>query len=129
MPSATILEAQATADANDYNVTYDVLLVNTLDYAVLAGQIYPAERGGVDRGVFPDGRGGANGTVIGTNLVRQGTAKLIASNEAGQTRWERPLYTTPIRDEHIEVTWLQTGVRAVYFVDNPQAILELTEPA
>jgi hypothetical protein len=121
-PAADVQAAQAVADAGDYEVTYDTLLVNTLDYAALMS-IYPEF--GIDQGIFP-GVDGPTGTVIPTNLIAQGTSYLVASNEAGETRWEKPLGTVVIREEKIETNWVQSGARVVYFVDNPYAILKFT---
>lgn len=120
-PVADIQHAQAVADLNLYQAQYDTLLVNAIDYATLQA-IYPAERGGVDRNLFPEG----NGSVIPTNLLVQGTSYLVASNEAGQTRWERPLTTEVWREQEVQATFIQYDTRAVYFVDNPYAVLKLT---
>jgi hypothetical protein len=120
-PAADVLGAQATADQNNHEVTFDTLLMSVLDYASLAA-VSAVIGVPVDRIVFPEG----NGQVISTNLIAQGTSYLIASNEAGETRWEKPLGTVTFREEEIETTWIQSSVRAVHFVDNPYAILKFT---
>lgn len=120
-PAADVLGAQATADQNNHEVTFDTLLMSVLDYASLAA-VSAVIGVPVDRIVFPEG----NGKVISTNLIAQGTSYLIASNEAGETRWEKPLGTVTFREEEIETTWIQSSVRAVHFVDNPYAILKFT---
>jgi hypothetical protein len=120
-PSGDVQKAQALADSLDYEVAYDTLLVNSIDYGKLLS-VYPVEMGGVDRGIFPEG----NGQVIPTNLIAAGTSYLIASNEAGETRFEKPLSVEIIPDRPIQTTWIQLDARAVYFVDNPYAVLKFT---
>lgn len=120
-PAADILSSQAIADNANYQVTYDTLLLNPLDYASLAS-IAAVTGQSVESQVFPDG----TGQVIPTNLIVQGTSYLIASNEAGQTRWEKPLGTIMDRKEEIETTFVQSSARVVFFVDNPYAILKFT---
>lgn len=118
-PAADVQAAQAVADNGEYMVTYDTLLVNSLDYAELQAAYW---RSNVNQGIFPEG----NGTVIPSNLVTQGTSYLIASNEAGETRWEKPLGTETWREQKHEATYIQLSARAVHFVDNPYAVLKFT---
>ncbi len=51
--AADVQAAQAIADSSDWDVSYNVLLVNTLDYAALLS-VYPIDKGGVNLGVFPE---------------------------------------------------------------------------
>lgn len=118
-PAADVQAAQAVAENLEYNVTYDTLLVNVLDYAELQAAYW---RTSVIEGIFPDG----GGQVIPSNLITQGTSYLIASNEAGETRWEKPLGTETWRESGHEATYIQMSARMVHFVDNPYAILKLT---
>jgi hypothetical protein len=120
-PAADVYGAQAVADSNNYEVSYDTLLVNTMDMFNLRS-VSSVIGVSVDDIMFPDG----NGMVISTNLISQGTSYLIAAGRAGQTRWEKPLGTVVFREEEIETTWIQSSARAVYFVDNPYAILKFT---
>lgn len=58
--------------------------------------------------------------------VVAGTAYVIQQNAVGQMRIEKPMYTVTWREEKVERTWTQTGVRPLWFVDNLFAILKFT---
>jgi hypothetical protein len=58
--------------------------------------------------------------------VTAGTAYVIQQNAVGQMRIEKPMYTVTWREEKVERTWTQTGVRPLWFVDNLFAILKFT---
>lgn len=58
--------------------------------------------------------------------VAAGTSYVIQSGAVGQMRIEKPMYTVTWREEKVERTWTQTGVRPLWFVDNLFAILKFT---
>lgn len=58
--------------------------------------------------------------------VVAGTAYVVQEGAVGQMRIEKPLYTTTWREEKVERTWTQSGVRPLWFVDNPFAVLKFT---
>jgi hypothetical protein len=58
--------------------------------------------------------------------VTAGTAYVIQEGAVGQQRIEKPMYTVTWREEKVERTWTQTGVRPLWFVDNLFAILKFT---
>jgi hypothetical protein len=56
--------------------------------------------------------------------VLPGTAYVIEAGQVGQMRIEKPLYTTTWREEKVERTWTQSGVRPLWFVDDLFRILK-----
>lgn len=58
--------------------------------------------------------------------ITAGTAYVIEAGAVGQMRIEKPMYTVTWREEKVERTWTQTGVRPLWFVDNLFAILKFT---
>lgn len=58
--------------------------------------------------------------------VKAGTAYVIAQNQVGQQRIEKPLGSVTWREDKTERTWVQSSVRPLWFVDNLFAVLRFT---
>ena len=56
--------------------------------------------------------------------VKPGTAYVVAANQVGQQRIEKPLGTVTWREDKTERTWVQSSVRPLWFVDNLFAVLK-----
>ena len=64
--------------------------------------------------------------IYSTPRVTPGQGIVCAQNQAGQQRIEKPLYSVTYREEKTERTWVQSGVRPLWFVDNIFALLRFT---
>jgi hypothetical protein len=58
--------------------------------------------------------------------VTAGTAYVVAENQVGQSRIEKPLGSVTWREDKTERTWVQSSVRPLWFVDNLFAVLRFT---
>lgn len=116
-PMADLLTAQMQADKDELGVIYDTVLLNPLNVLRL-NQIYGS---GLVRGLDE-----VNLTVYTSNRVAVGTAYILASQQVGEMRVEKPLGTVTWREESTERNWIQSGVRPLMFVSNPFAVRKMT---
>lgn len=116
-PAADLAVAQMKADQTELGVTFDTALLNPLNLMRLA-QIYGAGLGPTFAQI--------NMSLYSSNRVAVGTAYVVASQQVGEMRIEKPLGTTAWRDEGRERSWIQSSVRPVMYVTNPFSVMKLT---
>ena len=109
-PLADLLMAQALADKDELGVTYDTVLLNPLNVLRLR-QIFSS--------TLIQGLEDINLTIYSTNRVAVGTGYVIASQQVGEMRVEKPLGTETWREQSTERNWIQASVRPVMYVTNP----------
>jgi hypothetical protein len=71
----------------------------------------------------PDLSGPGIPSIYSTPRMTPGEGLVVAQNQAGQQRIEKPLGTVTWREDKTERTWVQSSVRPLWFVDNMFAIL------
>lgn len=110
--------AAQMAEEDELGIIYDLWLLNPAQYAQLI-ILYGASglRQLLDS---------LNLSIYVSNRVAAGTAYAVAQGQVGQMRIERPLGTETWRDPDHERTFIQAGVRPLFFVDNPFAVLKYT---
>jgi hypothetical protein len=116
-PSADLAFAQMKADQDELGVTYDTVLLNPLNLMRLA-QIYGAGLGPTFAQI--------NMSLYSSNRVAVGTAYVIASQQVGEMRVEKPLSTEAWREASRERNWIQSSVRPVMYVTNPYSVRKIT---
>jgi hypothetical protein len=118
LPFADIIDAQATADAQELGVVFDTLLVNPAQAAVLKKLTnMPLNQGITDIGI---------NEVFASNRVPAATAYLVARQQVGEMRMEQPLATETWREQGTDRNWLKSGVRPVMYVTDPYSVFKLT---
>lgn len=117
-PAADFLAAQMQAETEELGIVYDLVIINPVDYLLLA-TIY-----GPDLSTL---LGSLGLNIFVTNRKAQNSIYILAEGQPGQMRIEKALGTESWRDAHgREMTWTQSSVRPLFFVDNKFAILEVT---
>ena len=117
MPAADFQIVQLAADEKELGVTFDTWILNPAD-AVNFKLTY----GSNWREVLNDN--GASFVV--TNRQTAGEAWVFQSGTVGEMRLEVPLSTRTWEDtDGREVTWVQSGVRPVFYVTNPSSIAKV----
>jgi hypothetical protein len=116
-PLADLLMAQMQADKDELGVNYDTVLLNPLNVLRL-NQVYGS---GLVKGLDD-----LNMTIYSSNRVAVGTGYILASQQVGEMRVEKPLGTVTWREEETERNWIQSGVRPLMFVSNPFAVRKIT---
>lgn len=118
LPVADIAHAQQLADVMELGITFDLLLVNPAEGAVLR-QLANGPIGAkmADWGIDE---------VYASNRVVAGTAYLVARQQVGELRLEQPLGTEAWREEKTERNWVQSSVRPVMYVTDPYSVYKLT---
>jgi hypothetical protein len=116
-PSADLAFAQMKADQDELGVTYDTVLLNPLNLMRLA-QIYGAGLGPTFAQI--------NMSLYSSNRVAVGTAYVVASQQVGEMRIEKPLGTETWREAGRERNWIQSSVRPVMYVTNPYSVRKIT---
>jgi hypothetical protein len=116
-PFADIVMAQMLADRDELGVNYDTVLLNPLNVMRL-NQVYSS---GLVQGLAD-----INMTIYSSNRVAVGTAYILASQQVGEMRIEKPLGTETWREQETERNWIQSSVRPVMFVTNPYSVRKIT---
>lgn len=116
-PLADLLMAQMQADRDELGINYDTVLLNPLNVLRL-NQVYES---GLVRGLQD-----VNLTIYSSNRVPVGTGYILASQQVGEMRVEKPLGTETWREQETERNWIQSSVRPLMFVDNPYAVRKIT---
>lgn len=116
-PAATFQLVQLAADEKELGVVFDTYIVNPAD-ALTFKMTY----GNAWREVLSD-----NGvSLVVTNRQEAGWAWALESGTVGEMRLEVPLSTRTWEDtDGREVTWVQSGVRPVFYVTNPYSIAKV----
>lgn len=116
-PAADLARVQLVADQKELGVTFNTWIVNPAD-ALNFRQVYGRDYEAVLR---------ENGVqFIVTQRQTAGEAWVIEDGVPGECRLEVPLNTVTYRDDEKEQTWVQSGVRPVFYVTNPYSILKVT---
>lgn len=117
-PHADIAVVLGKFDTDELGEEPNVILLNTLDNIQL-GIIYGQD--GRDAMLASFGL-----RPFVTNRIAAGSAIIAVANGVGEYKTEKPLSTVTYREESTERTWVQTGVRNVFYVTNPYAMRQLT---
>jgi hypothetical protein len=116
-PAADLAYAQMKADQDELGVTYDTVLLNPLNLMRLS-QIYGANLGPTFASI--------NMALYSSNRVAVGSAYVIASQQVGEMRIEKPLGSETWREAGRERNWIQSSVRPVMYVTNPYSVRKIT---
>lgn len=116
-PLADLLMAQMQADRDELGINYDTVLLNPLNVLRL-NQVYAS---GLVKGLDE-----VNLTIYSSNRVPVGTGYIVASQQVGEMRIEKPLGTETWREQETERNWIQSSVRPLMFVSNPYAARKIT---
>jgi len=119
-PLADINEMQSRAPIG---VSYDTLVLGTVDSIILRNSI--ANMAFVGQSL-PGG--GALPSIVELEQLTPGNGYFVDRGALGQVRYEQGLRTVTWREEETERTWVQSGVRPLFFVNQPGAALDLTIP-
>jgi hypothetical protein len=116
-PARDFGAAQLQAEQEELGMVYDLWIINPAEYLSLATVYGPyltqvLNSAGID--------------IYVTNRVTAGTAYVVAQNQVGEMRIEKPLSTETWRDQSRQITWVQSDVRPLFFVDNPFAVMQFT---
>lgn len=117
-PARDFALAARMAEEDELGISYDLWLLNPQEYAQLV-VIYGA-------GGLTELLSALNITIYVSNRVVAGTAYVVASQQVGEMRIEKPLGTETWREPGRERTAVQASVRPVMYVTNPYAVLKFT---
>jgi hypothetical protein len=116
-PARDFVTAQVLADQDELGVNYDLWLLNPVNYSELAIVYGEGLNSLISRlGV----------SIYVSNRVTLGSAYVVASQQVGELRVEKPLSSESWREPGRERTWTQATVRPVMYVTNPYAVLKVT---
>jgi hypothetical protein len=118
MPMRDFAEAARQSEVFELGIAYDLWIVNPNEYANLI-VLYGAQ--GLTELLNELGI-----SMYVSNRVTAGTAYVVASNQAGEMRVEKPLGTETWREPNRERSAVQSSVRPVMFVSNDFATLKFT---
>lgn len=116
-PFADLLTAQMLADKDELGVNYDTVLLNPLNVLRLR-QLFSS--------TLIQGLDDVNLTIYSSNRVAVGTGYIVASQQVGEMRIEKPLGTETWREQETERNWIQSSVRPVVYVTNPFSVRKIT---
>jgi hypothetical protein len=117
-PARDFSKAQMIAEQEEMGMVYDLWIINPQEYLNLA-TIYGPDLNDLLASVGVE--------LYVTNRVAAGTAYVVASGQVGEMRVEQPLATETWRDgDGRQMTWIQSSVRPLMFVDNRFAVLKAT---
>jgi hypothetical protein len=111
-PAYDFGRADMQATNEEMGVNYNLWLINPQEALALTAIYGPA----ISSPAMPE--------FYSSPRVLPGTAYVIEAGQVGQMRIEKPLYTTTWREEKVERTWTQSGVRPLWFVDDLFRILK-----
>jgi hypothetical protein len=101
--------ADMIAETDEMGMNYNLWIVNPQEVLALQAIYGPGLEG------LPP--------MYSTPRMTAGEALVVAQNQAGQQRIEKPLGTVSWREDKTERTWVQSSVRPLWFVDNIFAVL------
>jgi hypothetical protein len=113
-PAYDFGRAEMQAQNEEMGIDYNLWLINPQEALSLTAIYGPALAGPMMPSFYSSPR------------VTAGTAYVLASNQVGQQRIEKPLGTVTWREEKTERTWVQSSVRPLWFIDNLFAVLRFT---
>lgn len=117
-PHADFAAVLGSFDTDELGEEPNTLLINTLDDIQL-GIIYGVE----GKRAMLDSFGL---TEFVSNRITAGAPIIATRGQVGEYKTEKPLGTETWREPETERTWVQTGVRNVFYVTNPFAMKRLT---
>lgn len=117
-PHADIATVLGSFDVDELGEQPNTILLNTLDDIQL-GIIYGIE----GKRAMLDSFGL---TEFVSNRITAGAPIIATRGQVGEYKTEKPLGTETWREPETERTWVQTGVRNVFYVTNPFAMKRLT---
>jgi hypothetical protein len=117
-PHADIAAVMGTFDTDELGEKPDTILLNTLDDIQL-GIIYGVEGKRAMLQSF-------GLTEFVSNRITAGAPVIATKGGVGEYKTEKPLGTETWREPETERTWVQTGVRNVFYVTNPFAMKRIT---
>lgn len=116
-PARDFAVANQMAEEDELGVNYTLWLLNPAQFAQLSI-------------VYGEGLNTLlsrlNIDIYVSNRVPAGTAYVVAEQQVGERRLEKPLGTETWREQGREITWVQASVRHVMYVTNPYAVLKVT---
>lgn len=101
--------ADMIAETDEMGMNYNLWILNPQEVLSLQA-IYGPELSGTP-------------PIYSTPRMTAGEGLVVAQNQAGQQRIEKPMTTVTWREDKTERTWVQTSVRPLWFVDNIFAVL------
>jgi hypothetical protein len=119
-PARDFARASLIADQEELGIVFNLFIMNPQEYFQLA-TIYGNALYQLIDSLGLD--------IFVTNRVPAGNMYAIAEGQAGQMRIEQPLMTETWYEEETQRYWTQSSVRPVMFIDNPHAIIKLTNLA
>jgi hypothetical protein len=116
-PARDFGAVQLQAETEELGIVYDLWIINPQEFLSLATVYGPylqevLRSAGIDLYV--------------TNRVTAGTAYVVAQNQVGEMRIEKPLGTETWREPEREISWIQSSVRPLFYVDNPFAVIKVS---
>jgi hypothetical protein len=116
-PAADFAKANQLAEQQELGVSYNLWLMNPTQLMRL--QIIYGDRLQAVLGSF-------NARIYTSNRVAVGVAYVVAEQQVGELRMEKPLGTTTWREDSTERTWVQSSVRPIMYVTNPFSVIKVT---
>jgi hypothetical protein len=116
-PAADFAKAGQLAEQQELGVSFNLWLMNPTQLMRL--QIIYGDR---LQGVL----GSFNARIYTSNRVPVGVAYVLAEQQVGELRLEKPLGTETWREEATERTWIQSSVRPIMYVTNPYSVIKVT---
>lgn len=116
-PWATFVQVENRPTAQTLGITYNLVLLNSQEVMTLQMLYGPS---------LPALLQSAGISIYKTDDIPKGTGWWVSEGDAGQMRTEKALSTETWREEKTERTWSQSSVRPVMFVDNPEAVVQVT---
>lgn len=124
-PLSVVLKAQEAQENREMGEPYDTIILNPKERRLLL-EYFGTEAGRVQAALESVGIT----TMISTPRKTAKSAILCAGGEVGEIRFEEPMRTESEREGAPllrQQTWIQSSVNPIVVVDNPYAVVELTE--
>lgn len=116
-PAADFAKANQLAEQQELGVSFNLWLINPTQLMRL--QILYGDRLQAVLASF-------NARIYTSNRVAVGVAYVVAEQQVGELRMEKPLGSVAWREESTERTWVQSSVRPVMYVTNPYSVIKVT---
>lgn len=120
-PAFDFAHATQLAEEDELGIVYDLWIIHPQEFTQLVS-IY-------GMGNLRDLLSALGIDVYVSPRVTAGTAYVVAQNQVGEMRVEKPLGTVTWREEETERTWVQASVRPVMYVNNPFAVIKVEKLA
>lgn len=120
-PAFDFAHVQQLADEDELGISYNLWLLNPQEFTNLV-TIYGSAN-------LRDLLASLGIDIYVSNRVTAGTAYVVAQQQVGEMRVEKPLTTRTWYEEGTERTWVQASVRPVMFVNNPYAVVKVEKLA